>query len=115
MAQIRWLWPEICEAFGAGHSLKHICEHLNQCGLGITYSLLRQYATRLRRAAAKHNPKRALAVPVRASGRARTGTAEPSIDAVPSGFDPLANLRERLAKRPGFQFEERPPDDSKLF
>ena len=39
----------------------------------------------------------------------------PLIDAVPSGFDPLANLRERLANRPGFQFEERPPDDSKLF
>jgi len=29
-------------------------------------------------------------------------------------YDPLANLRDRLTRRPGFQYDDRPPDEGKL-
>ena len=29
-------------------------------------------------------------------------------------YDPLANLRDRLTRRPGFQYDDRPPDEKKL-
>ena len=28
--------------------------------------------------------------------------------------DPLSNLKNHLSKRPGFEFDERPPDEKKL-
>jgi hypothetical protein len=29
-------------------------------------------------------------------------------------YDPLANLRDRLTRRPGFEYDGRPPDEKKL-
>jgi hypothetical protein len=116
MAQIRWLWPGIVEAIEAGHTLKEICAHLQQYGLDISYSLFRHYAARLRhRGATKQHAKGTTVAAVRTAASISPAAPARGTDAVPSPFDPLANLRERLANRPGFQFEERPPDDSKLF
>jgi hypothetical protein len=112
--QIRWLWPEISAALSAGHSVKEICRELNRDGIEIPYSRLRLYIAQLRRtspiAAGPGNRLGEVAATQVETPAARrvavTSTNAPN--------DPLANLRERLANRPGFEYDERPPDISKL-
>jgi hypothetical protein len=41
-----------------------------------------------------------------------TNPASRTAEAAP--YDPLANLRDRLTRRPGFQYDDRPPDEGKL-
>jgi type IV secretion system protein VirB10 len=44
MAQVRWLWPDIAQAIKGGHTLKDICEHLQQYGLDIGVAVLLGFA-----------------------------------------------------------------------
>ena len=91
-------------------------------GLEISYSKLRTYIARLRKFH-PHQPTRS---------RRAESLASPPTD-VPAGtpqavqptnpparapevtpYDPLANLRDRLTRRPGFQYDDRPADEKKL-
>ncbi len=104
-AQIRLLWPEIKKALADGHKLRQIWESLDEDGIHLSYSKFRSYIARLKRA-----DETGKAAPTRVSkDAARTATDPESPE-----FDPAKNLRERLNKRPGFQFDERPPDLKKL-
>jgi hypothetical protein len=113
--QIRWLWPEISAALSAGHTVKEVWRELSRDGIEIPYSKLRFYVAKLRRV----HP--IMTTPDNRGGelaRAPLRLPVPQGDSVAAStgrFDPLANLREALANRPGFRFEERPPDPSKLF
>jgi hypothetical protein len=111
--QIRWLWPNIKAALRDGHQLKHVWECLVQDGVNLSYSKLRWYVARLRK--------------LEAAGADLPGDGtEPEVTralgALPNGAsnsdtpkrDALANLRDRMNKRPGFEFDERPPDEKKL-
>lgn len=121
-AQIRWLWPEISEALAAGHTIGDIRRELALDGLEISYSNLRTHVARLR----KSNPlqpnvnRHAMpTVPPAASVQAGspldvplTNPASRTAEVAP--YDPLANLRDRLTRRPGFEYDGRPPDEKKL-
>jgi hypothetical protein len=119
-AQIRWLWPEISEALDAGHTIGDIRRELALDGLEISYSNLRTHVARLRKSnplqptvdrhAAPTVPPAAgvpAGVPLDVPPTNRTSRA-----ALP--YDPLENLRDRLNRRPGFQYDDRPPDEGKL-
>ena len=121
-AQIRWLWPEISEALAAGHTIGDIRRELALDGLEISYSNLRTHVACLR----KSNPLQPIvnrrAVPTVPPASDVPAAAPPAVTptspvvsaakAVP--YDPLANLRDRLTRRPGFQYDDRPPDEKKL-
>jgi hypothetical protein len=104
-AQIALLWPEIKDAIAGGHKLRQIWECLGEDGVHLSYSKFRYYIARL-----KHTDTSGQGAPhPRTAPPARKGT-----DPVLPAHDPLANLRDRLSKRPGFEFDERPPDIKKL-
>jgi hypothetical protein len=117
-AQIRWLWPEISEALAAGHTIGDIRRELALDGLEISYSNLRTHVARLR----KSNPLQPIlnrhvvpTVPPAAGaplGVPPTNPAPRTAEVAP--YDPLANLRDRLTRRPGFEYDGRPPDEKKL-
>ncbi len=103
-AQIRLLWPEIKKALADGHKLRQIWERVGEDGVQLSYSKFRSYIARLKRV-----------------GRSGQDAQLPDINessrkAAPESpeYDPAKNLHERLNKRPGFQFDERPPDLKKL-
>ncbi len=115
MGQVRWAWPDIKAALELGHSLKTIHQRLNESGIPIGYRTLSLYLGRVRRqGTGKPAPQM--------SGRSTSPIprpADPEYDAGSSTKpsvkrDPLANLRELNRKRPGFHFDEGPPDLKKL-
>ena len=119
-AQIRWLWPEISAALVSGHTITEVRRVLALDGLEISYSKLRTYIARLRK---PHPHGQAANRPAEPPAPRRTDA--PSGGAVPptnptsqaaeaAPYDPLANLRDRLTRRPGFQYDDRPPDEEKL-
>jgi len=121
-AQIRWLWPEISTALAAGHTITLVRRVLALDGLEISYSKLRTYIARLRKTPV-HQPtvNRHAEPPAPPPAVALAGTplafppmnpATRAAEAAP--YDPLANLRDRLTRRPGFQYDDRPPDEKKL-
>jgi hypothetical protein len=120
-AQIRRLWPEISEALAAGHTIGDIRRELALDGLEISYSNLRTHVARLRRSLPlqpivnRHDAPTAppTNVPAGAS-RAVPPTNPSSRTAEAAPYDPLANLRDRLTRWPGFQYDDRPPDEGKL-
>jgi hypothetical protein len=121
-AQIRWLWPEISEALAAGHTIGDIRRELALDGLEISYSNLRTHVARLR----KSNPLQPIVnrhvvptVPPAAGVPAGAPLGVPPTNLAPRAaevapYDPLANLRDRLTRRPGFEYDGRPPDEKKL-
>jgi hypothetical protein len=121
-AQIRWLWPEISEALAAGHTIGDIRRELALDGLDISYSNLRIHVARLR----KSNPLQPTVnrhsvptVPPAAGVPAGAPLAVPPTNPAPlaadvAPYDPGANLRDRLTHRPGFEYDDRPPDEKKL-
>jgi hypothetical protein len=121
-AQIRRLWPEISEALAAGHTIGDIRRELALDGLEISYSNLRTHVARLRRSRPlqpivnRHDAPTApppTNVPAGASPAVPpTNPASCTAEAAP--YDPLANLRDRLTRRPGFEYDDRPPDEKKL-
>jgi hypothetical protein len=40
IASIRDAWPDILTALKAGHSLKYVCESLNEDGVAVQYKML---------------------------------------------------------------------------
>jgi hypothetical protein len=109
LGQVRRLWPEIKAALRDGHQLKQVWECLVHDGVELSWSKFRTYIVRLRK--------------LEASGADLPGEgtepreASPPNRAAPPDVpkrDALANLRERMNKRPGFEFDERPPDPKKL-
>ncbi len=93
MGLIRLAWPDIEAALACGHTLKTVHERLNEGGIEIGYRRLSLYLGRLRRKGAV--------------GEARRPPSRPK-------RDPLANVRDRTQRRPGFQFDDQPADESKL-
>ena len=47
--QVRQAWPDIKQLLDAGHSLKDVCQWLNEIGLQIGYARLSDYVSQLRR------------------------------------------------------------------
>jgi hypothetical protein len=121
-AQIRWFWPEISAALAAGYTITEVRQVLALDGLEISYSKLRAYIARLR----KSNPLQPIVnghavptVPPAAGVQAGASLAVPPTNPSPRAaeiapYDPLANLRDRLTRRPGFEYDGRPPDEKKL-
>ena len=121
-AQIRWLWPEISEALAAGHTIGDIRRELALDGLEISYSNLRTHVARLRKSH-PHQPtvNRRAEPPAPPSTTVPAGaqlavppTNPTSRAAEAAPYDPIANLRDRLTRRPGFEYDDRPPDEKKL-
>jgi hypothetical protein len=109
--QVQWLWPQIKCALREGHKIKDIWECLVADGLELSYSRLRWYIARLKRldvvgAAVPTLPpdQECAPVPINDAERSTGGIRR----------DPLSNLRDRLNKRPGFQFDESPPNEKNL-
>ena len=46
---LRRAWPDIIAALNSGHTLKHVCESLNEDGIAVAYPTLRTTVARLRR------------------------------------------------------------------
>jgi len=128
MGQTRWAWPEISAALALGHSLTTVHQRLQEVGIQIPYKRLSLYIGRLRREDATRPP-----IPVTALSDIAAPIAAPMPPPVPlqsipspetitkphagkpAGRDPLANLRKYANTRPGFQWDEAPPDKEKLF
>jgi hypothetical protein len=111
-AQVRRLWPEIKAALREGHKLKRIWECLNDDGVRLSYAKLRWHVATLRRMESEGVAIQGGGTPSpveRSSASVSTGT-----DSATTKPDPLANFRERMNKRPGFEFDESPPDKEKL-
>jgi hypothetical protein len=133
MGQVRWAWPEISAALSSGHSLTTVHQRLQEVGIQIPYKRLSLYIGRLRREGAAYRsgpvtPASEIAVRAEApkptpihSPAPRPGpVSAPAAISVscpeePAGRDPLANLRKFANTRPGFQWDEAPPDKDKLF
>jgi hypothetical protein len=121
--QIRQAWPDIKALFDAGHSLKDIWIWLNEIGIEIGYARLSHYTGQLKRRDKTAAPPLTLPLvpdttpvadqPVSASTEkaARETRTEPQKSPAPD--DPLANIREREDRRPGFQYNPE-PDVKKL-
>ncbi len=110
MAYIRFAWPEIKAALDRGHTLKAVHQRLQECGIAIGYRHLSSYVGRLRRR------DQLAGGPSFRVAEARV-VAKPTAEAViadQGGRDPLANVRERTRKRPGFNFSDEPADEKKL-
>lgn len=120
MGQLRWAWPEVKAALEHGHSLTTIHQRLAEVGIEIPYRRLSFYIGRLRREEANSDGSAALAPPAQQTvGAIPTAVpappSSPSRATQPSERDPLANLRKLSTARPGFQWDEAPPDKDKLF
>ena len=121
-AQIRWLWPEISEALAAGHTIGDIRRELALDGLEVSYSNLRTHVARLRKSHPhqlivnrRGEPPASPPTDVPAGAPPAVTPTNPAIRAAKAvPYDPLANLRDRLTRRPGFQYDDRPPDEKKL-
>jgi hypothetical protein len=130
MGQIRWAWSEISAALARGHSLTTVHQRLQEVGIQIPYKRLSLYIGRLRR---EYTERPAAPLTALDGSAVRVETPIPipgpplpspaSIPAIltdshpqdPVGRDPLANLRKFANTRPGFQWDEAPPDKDKLF
>jgi hypothetical protein len=109
LGQVRRVWPEIKAALRDGHQLKQVWECLVGDGIELSWSKFRTYIARLRKL-------EAAGVDMPSGGTQPVETALPRRTPQPDSTkrDALANLRERTSNRPGFEFDERPPDVKKL-
>jgi hypothetical protein len=117
-AQLRSLWPEIRAALDNGHSLKAISECLAADGIAVSVRSLSVYVGRLRRnsmANRKLTPptKTALARNVIPSPTAKSESVSAE-QSQKGSRDPLANVREREKKRPGFDYRPELADPKEL-
>lgn len=111
MGQIRWAWPDIKAALEVGHSLKTIHARLQESGIEIGYRTLSLYLGRVRKQdAGKPVPQ----MPGETTPPPVPGPADLPEASAKGKRDPLASLRELNRQRPGFNFDEGPPDLSKL-
>ena len=111
MAYIRFAWPEIKAALERGHTLKAVHQRLQECGIAIGYRHLSSYVGRLRQR------DRIASGPGSRVAQATTVARPPAESVIAekgAPNDPLANVRERTKKRPGFNFSDEPADERKL-
>jgi hypothetical protein len=99
MGMIRAVWPDIRAALEHGHTLRIIHARLVESGIPVEYRQLSVYLRRLERRQRKAVSKAA---------------AVPTVTVQPDTYDPLSNIRERSRKPAGFQFEQKPADESEL-
>jgi hypothetical protein len=118
MARVRLLWPLIQTALEGGHSLKRVCERLNEDGFAINYRTLSTCVSIVRRETRRPsvNARKHRARPSAIASTAPPTTALAALTSHESQRDPLANLRKYGTDRlPGFHSAEEPPDPEKLF
>jgi hypothetical protein len=117
-AQIRALWPDIKAALDKGHSLKAVCDCLQEDGIIITVQTLGSYITRIRRkSTAIHilaSSSQKVVVGVVAGQDNSGASAATGNRSENKPRDPLANVRERLGKRTGFDYRPELADPKKL-
>jgi hypothetical protein len=112
VGQVRRVWPEIKNLLSAGHSRKDIWTWLNEIGLEIGYGHLSYCIAQLRqqdRAAQPpiQDPQRGL-MPV-PPDQARQDKPASQADPSPNETsDPLRNIRERRARKSGFEYDPFP-------
>ena len=121
--QIRQAWPDIKALFDAGHSLKDIWIWLNEIGIEIGYARLSHYTGQLKRRDKTAAPPVTVPLvpeatlladqPVSASTEKAAREIRTEPEKSPAPDDPLANIREREDRRPGFQYNPE-PDVKKL-
>lgn len=117
--QIRALWPEIEAVLAVGQSLRTVRQWLeDEAGVIVTVQSLGSYLTRIRRKGRATSALQASGAPEPEHASSQV-TTQPSTSGAASpvaqpAFDPLANIRERTKKRPGFEYPPGPPDESKL-
>lgn len=102
MGMIRAFWPDIRAALEHGHTLRTVHARLVESGIPVEYRQLSVYLRRLERKHRKVVTKSAASPTVEA--------ASPTSHA----RDPLSNIRDRTRKPSGFQFEQKPADESEL-
>ena len=114
VAQIRQAWPDVKALLEAGHSLKDVCNWLNEVGIEIGYARLSDYTRRLRR----HNQATVPADTAPPDPGSSRASYQPGPQLIESTVrktrteaeralavnDPIANIRERERQRPGFHF-----------
>jgi hypothetical protein len=100
-AQIRSLWPEIRTALDNGHSLKAVCECLAADGIVVSVQSLGSYVARIRRKSARPAAQHPANSTPATEPKALSVLAER--DGQPT--DPLANVKQRQAKRPAFDYK----------
>jgi hypothetical protein len=121
--QVRQAWPDIKALFDAGHSLKDIWMWLKEIGIEIGYARLSHYTGQLKRRDQTAARAQSIAAgpedgcisehsPSLLNGGAGEKSAVPE-EVAPPPNDPLANIREREVRRPGFQYNS-DPDVKKL-
>src|SRR5271156_334796 len=102
-AQIRALWPEIRTALDNGHSLKSVCDCLAADGIAVSVQSLGSYIGRIRRESAR------LETVTPSPQRADSSVSTRPHALLPAGeqrlTDPLANVKQRQAKRPAFDYK----------
>ena len=117
--QIRALWPDIQAVLDAGHSLKSVCECLEADRIKITVPALGSYITRMRRRG-RRNSFPMLAASASTSEELARRVGNPAQNAggpaekFKNSYDPLANIRERQGKRPGFDYRPELADPKQL-
>ncbi len=111
IARLREAIPLIEASLQAGHSLRSIHRRLNEAGFSICYNTLATYRRRLKHDKIAISPKKPPKVNSSPEGTQQSGAPTP----IPDGFDPAANFREQIKKRPIWEYPSGPPDESKLF
>lgn len=127
--QIRALWPDIEAALAVGQSMKTICAWLAEdAGITLGVTSLTSYVSRVRRREGVNRrasvglPSASASIPTDARSAGvpmRTPILQSQTPTTPNGpgqspdFDPLANVRARLAKRPAFDYHPPTADDIK--
>jgi hypothetical protein len=98
--QVRQAWSDIKQLLDAGHSLKDVCQWLNEIGLQIGYARLSDYVCQLRR---KETVLARIDAPLHSNPTLTDETA----------LHPLAHILEREKKHTGFDYNAE-PDPKKL-
>ena len=120
-AQVRWLWPEIAKrsrpatrsATSGGNWLStDLRSHIRTSA---PMSLVCENPTRTSRPSTASDASSPPPTDVQAGAPpAVPPTNRAARAAELASYDPLANLRDRLTHRPGFRYDDRPPDEKKL-
>lgn len=117
--QVRHAWPEIRALLEAGHSLKDIHVWLGEIGIEIGYARLSDYTGQLKRRdrvfadGVRIYPNGKPAAVDNAQPKVPQTGSEPESEHHGRKGDPLANVRDRERRQPGFQYNAE-PDPKKL-
>jgi hypothetical protein len=109
IGQVRQVWPEVKNLLSAGHSLKDIWTWLNEIGLDIGYAHLSYCITQLRwQDRAAEAPIQDLLRGLRLVPPEQARRDQPAEPLPNETSDPLRNIRERRARKSGFEYDPFP-------